>query len=74
MMMIILTPEECALIRGESSSGNFLIPREMANGNFALPARVLSDPAHASKHDFLEKLPQLSLSEIQWPVDPDEEI
>lgn len=60
MSFLILTKAQADQIRGESSPENVLMPIELADGNFFLPARVLKDDAHASKHAMLKTFPQQS--------------
>lgn len=58
MSFLILTKTQADAVRGESSPEHLLMPIELADGKFCLPARVLDDAAHASKHDVLKNLPR----------------
>jgi hypothetical protein len=71
-MMIILTEEEAAQIRGPSAVDPLaeLDPVLTPDGfRYMLPVAVLDDPAHAEHHDFLAVLPQ---EDIPPPVYEDE--
>jgi len=69
--MIILTQEQAQEVRGVSSEGAGLDPRQLLGGEFALPEAVLSDPAHAEKHEYLSTLPTREVTEEEWPPQPD---
>jgi len=58
MSFLILTKLQADAVRGETSPGALLAPVELANGTYCLPDRVLSDPAHASKHGVLNGFPR----------------
>lgn len=57
MRMIILTAEEADQVRGLSSPGAALEPRDLGDGRFVLPLEVLDDPAHAEKWETLATFP-----------------
>jgi len=61
---IILTESEADQVRGISTPGHGLHPREFIDGNYGLPIEVLDDPAHAKHHAFLRTLP--TTAEPQW--------
>lgn len=70
-LFIILTEAQGDAVRGESSPGAGLAPVLLAGGEtWVLPARVLSDPAHASKWPLLTGLPQRTVAPEEWPADP----
>lgn len=59
MIVISLTTEQAAAVRGDNASGTAMLdPIQVADDQFILPLRVLDDPAHASHHAFLASLPQ----------------
>lgn len=58
MSFLILTKTQADAVRGESSPGHLLMPIELLDGKFCLPARVLEDDAHKSKHAILKTFPQ----------------
>lgn len=77
-MMIILTPEQAAQFSGETKEGHALRPVLLADGvTYILPIAVLSDPAHATRHEALSALPQRDIAENEWlrpdilPEDPE---
>lgn len=70
-MFIILTEAQADHVRGETGPGAFLDPRALASGTeWVLPVAVLTDPAHASQHDYLSGLPQRAISHEEWPEEP----
>lgn len=66
MSFLILSAEQAKQIRGESSPGHSLDPRELADGTFALPVEVLRDPNHAKVLSVLSKVPRLEAKNVDW--------
>lgn len=67
--MIILTASQADQVRGETGAGAALDPVALADGvTFALPEAVLSDPAHASRYEFLSGLPTREIAPNEWPA------
>lgn len=65
-MFIVMTQAEADAVRGETSPGHSLSPVPTLDGKYALPVRVLSDPAHASKHALLLTYEQAT--SVDFPV------
>lgn len=75
ILSVILTASEADAVRGETSPGYYLTPRSLADGvTWALPARVLSDPAHESKWHLITALPQRTVTPEEWPPSDNPEI
>lgn len=64
--MIILTAPQAAGVAGPTAPGYALEPRALADGTFALPERVLTDPAHASRWPVLNPLPTRAVAANEW--------
>ncbi|MBZ9674560.1 hypothetical protein [Mesorhizobium sp. ES1-1] len=60
--MIILTAEQADHVRGPTTNGAALEPRELPDGVFILNEAVLTDPNHTVHHDFLATLPKRSVT------------
>lgn len=74
ILCIIMTESEAESVAGESSPGTFLSPRMLADGvTWVLPARVLTDPDHASKWALLSTFPQREVDFNEFPPDPEPE-
>ena len=70
-MIIILTADQAANVRGEPVAGHALEPRPLADGTFGLSVTVLSDPFFVDFHDVLAALPQEDSTTITWaPENP----
>jgi len=70
-MFIILTKAQADALRGMTSGTTALMPVPLKNGTeWALPAKVLDDPAHASKRRALAAITKRELTKADWP-DPD---
>jgi hypothetical protein len=69
--MCIIFPSRGAAqaFHGLSVPGHALWPRRLKNGDYALPARVLDDPAHLSRHSGLQGFPQRDVSLNEWATD-----
>lgn len=65
-MFIVMTTAQANAVRGETSPGYVLAPVPTLDGKYALPVRVLSDPAHASKHALLLTYPQAA--DVAFPA------
>lgn len=66
-MMIVLTAAQAVQVSGATEDGSELRPVMLADGmTFVLPPEVLTDPAHASRHDFLSTLPQRDIAPEEW--------
>lgn len=65
MLLLILTAEQAAAVRGETDRAA-LDPRPLADGSFALPERVLQDPSHAMHHVLLDVCPRRPLEDCVW--------
>lgn len=71
--MIILTQAQAEHVTGPTSPGAALHPVALANGTeWVLPVAVLSDPAHAMHHAYLDALPQRAVELSEFPQ-PDPE-
>lgn len=65
--MIILTPEQALQFSGETKEGHALQPVLLADGvTYVLPVEVLEDPAHATRREALNALPQRDIAENEW--------
>lgn len=64
MNMIVLTAEEADQVRGISSPGAALEPRDLGDGRFVLPPEVLTDPAHDDKWETLRGFP---IEDVTFP-------
>ncbi|SER61899.1 hypothetical protein SAMN05216548_1317 [Faunimonas pinastri] len=65
--MIILTAAEADKVRGETSDGHELEPVLLADGvTFVLPEAVLTDPAHAERHELLATFPTREVAQAEW--------
>ncbi|WP_143061936.1 hypothetical protein [Faunimonas pinastri] len=59
-------------MRGETSEGHELEPVLLADGvTFVLPEAVLTDPAHAERHELLATFPTRDVAAGEYPP-PDE--
>lgn len=68
MLMLILTEQQAAALRGPTGQGAALNPVILADGaTWVLPARVLDDPAHAAVHAVLAVLPQRAVDPSEFP-------
>lgn len=71
-LFILLTMAQADAMRGESSPGAWLEPVPLRDGvTQVLPARVLTDPAHAAKWATLAALPQRAIGPAEWPPEED---
>jgi hypothetical protein len=67
-MVIILTEAEADHVRGPTGEGAALAPVALANGTeWVLPVTVITDPAHAIHHDYLDALPQREVTADEFP-------
>lgn len=66
---ILLTAEQADHVRGPSTvaPSAALEPIERQGRVFILGVVVLTDPAHAALHDYLEALPQLDSDDPAFP-------
>lgn len=65
--MIVLTASEADAVRGATAAGAALEPVALADGvTFVLPEAVLSDLAHADKHNILLALPRREIAAHEW--------
>lgn len=68
-LFIILTSEQADGLGGPTGPGAALVPVPLADGvTFVLPAAVLDDPAHASRHAALAVLPMRTVAADEWPA------
>lgn len=68
MNMIVLNAGQANAVRGTTSPGHALAPVALADGaTWVLPADVLDDPAHASRHAELEILPRRDVAADEFP-------
>lgn len=65
---IILNSAEADRVRGPTTPPAALDPIERQGSTFILPVAVLSDPAHAMHHAFLEALPTLTPDDPAFPA------
>ena len=73
-LFIILSTEQANAIGGPTGPGAALVPVLLADGvTHVLPAAVLDDPAHASRHAALAVLPMRAVAADEWPVPADPE-
>lgn len=68
--VILLNSEQAARVRGETSPGHALDPRQIGDDLFILGPQVLDDPAHEMHIPFLRTLPHADIS-IQNVLDDD---
>lgn len=67
-MFIVLTQTQADHVTGPTASGASLDPVALANGTeWVLPVAVLSDPAHAQHHAYLNALPQRAVEVSEFP-------
>jgi hypothetical protein len=67
---LLLTPQEAAAVRGETSPGAWLAPVLLYDGKtHVLPVRVLDDPAHMAVWPLLADLPRRVVMPDEWPVE-----
>jgi hypothetical protein len=69
-IMLLLTAEQAALVRGPSANdpAAVLEPVALPDGRFAVPATVLDDPAHESFHEMLGSLPWASFTPLALSI------
>lgn len=67
MKMLILTEEQAIEMAGQSTPGHSLDPRPLKSGEYVLPRRVLHDPAHGAKLEFLSSLPERDVGMDEFP-------
>lgn len=67
-MFIILTSAQADHVTGPTGDNAALAPVALANGTeWVLPVAVLSDPAHAVYHAYLDALPQRAVEASEFP-------
>ena len=69
-LYIILDAVAAATVRGPTQAGHSLEPVLLADGvSFALPAAVLADPAHTTRHALLASAPQREVVADEWKAE-----
>lgn len=65
-MLILLTPEHVAAVRGPSATAPSasLEPIALTDGRYIVGIEVLADPAHAAHYALLSTLPTCELEDI----------
>jgi hypothetical protein len=65
--MIIMTEVQADMVRGETIEGHAIMPVRLNDGSYCVSEAVLSDPAHAAKHDLLSSMPKRLVEPSEFP-------